>query len=132
MVSGEIWRVALDALRANKVKAALTMLGVVIGSACIVLVVTVSLTGKRYIISQIEGVGANLVYAYYVAAGPLQARPIADEISLADMKQVRQQIPQVAEVAGTSDTLMTIAIGGKERAVSLIGVTEGFQKIRNL
>lgn len=132
MVSGEIWRVALDALRANKVKAALTMLGVVIGSACIVLVVTVSLTGKRYIISQIEGVGANLVYAYYVAAGPLQARPIADEISLADMKQVRQQIPQVVEVAGTSDTLMTIAIGGKERAVSLIGVTEGFQKIRNL
>jgi putative ABC transport system permease protein len=132
MVSGEIWRVALDALRANKVKAALTMLGVVIGSACIVLVVTVSLTGKRYIISQIEGVGANLVYAYYVAAGPLQARPIADEISLADMQQVRQQIPQVVEVAGTSDTLMTIAIGGKERAVSLIGVTEGFQKIRNL
>ena len=108
------------------------MLGVVIGSACIVLVVTVSLTGKRYIISQIEGVGANLVYAYYVAAGPLQSRPIADEISLADMQQVKQQIPQVAEVAGTSDTLMTIAIGGKERAVSLIGVTEGFQKIRNL
>ncbi|HZU44907.1 MAG TPA: ABC transporter permease [Terriglobales bacterium] len=132
MVTGEIWRVALDALRANKVKAALTMLGVVIGSACIVLVVTVSLTGKRYIISQIEGVGANLVYAYYVAAGPLQARPIADEISLADMQQVRQQIPQVAEVAGTSDTLLTIPIAGKERAVSLIGVTEGFQKIRNL
>jgi putative ABC transport system permease protein len=132
MISGEIWRVALDALRANKVKAALTMLGVVIGSACIVLVVTVSLTGKRYIISQIEGVGANLVYAYYVAAGPLQSRPLADEISLADMDQVRQQIPQVAEVAGTSDTLLTIGIGGKERAVSLIGVTEGFQKIRNL
>src|SRR5690349_19802939 len=132
MISGEIWRVALDALRANKVKAALTMLGVVIGSACIVLVVTVSLTGKRYIIAQIEGVGANLVYAYYVAAGPLQSRPIADEISLADMQQVKLQIPQVAEVAGTSDTLMTIGIGGKERSVSLIGVTEGFQKIRNL
>jgi putative ABC transport system permease protein len=132
MISGEIWRVALDALRANKVKAALTMLGVVIGSACIVLVVTVSLTGKRYIIAQIEGVGANLVYAYYVAAGPLQSRPLADEISMADMQQVKQQIPQVAEVAGTSDTLMTIGIGGKERSVSLIGVTEGFQKIRNL
>jgi len=132
MISGEIWRVALDALRANKVKAALTMLGVVIGSACIVLVVTVSLTGKRYIIAQIEGVGANLVYAYYVAAGPLQSRPIADEISIADMQQVKLQIPQVAEVAGTSDTLMTIGIGGKERSVSLIGVTEGFQKIRNL
>ena len=38
------------------------MLGVIIGSACIVLVVTVALAGKRYIISQIEGVGANLIF----------------------------------------------------------------------
>ena len=39
------------------------MLGVIIGSACIVLVVTVALAGKRYIVGQIEGVGANLIYA---------------------------------------------------------------------
>ena len=39
------------------------MLGVIIGSGCIVLVVTVALVGKRYIITQIEGVGSNLVYA---------------------------------------------------------------------
>ncbi len=45
MISGETWKVALDALRANKTRAFLTMLGVVIGSACIVLVVTVALTG---------------------------------------------------------------------------------------
>ena len=94
MVSGEIWRVALDALRANKVKAALTMLGVVIGSACIVLVVTVSLTGKRYIISQIEGVGANLVYAYYVAAGPLQARPIATRSRLPTCSRFASRFPK--------------------------------------
>ena len=59
----ETWQLALQALRANKVRAMLTMLGVIIGSACIVLVVTVALAGKRYIIGQIEGVGANLVYA---------------------------------------------------------------------
>ena len=132
MPSGETWKVALDALRANKVKAVLTMLGVVIGSACIVLVVTVSLTGRHYIMAQIEGIGANLVYASYVAGGPMATRPLADEISLADMQQVQQQVPHVAEVAGTSDTWMTMAIGGKERVVSLVGVTEGFQKIRNL
>jgi len=47
---GETWQLALQALRANKVRAMLTMLGVVIGSACIVLVVTVALAGKRYVI----------------------------------------------------------------------------------
>ena len=53
----ETWQVAFDALRANKVKAALTMLGVIIGSACIVLVVTIALIGKTYVLAQIEGVG---------------------------------------------------------------------------
>ena len=47
MIRSETWKTALDALRANKFKAFLTMLGVVIGSACLVLVVTVGLTGRR-------------------------------------------------------------------------------------
>ena len=63
MLRNETWMVALDALWANKVRAFLTTLGVVIGSACIVLVVTVALSGRRYVIQQIEGVGSNLVYA---------------------------------------------------------------------
>lgn len=57
----ETFTVAIDALRANKLRAALTSLGVIIGSASIVLVVTVALTSKRFVISQIESVGANLV-----------------------------------------------------------------------
>ena len=54
-ISRETWQVALDALRANKVKAALTMLGVVIGSACIVLVVTIALIGKTYVLAADRG-----------------------------------------------------------------------------
>jgi len=49
----ETWSMAMEALRANRMRAALTMLGVVIGSACIVLVVTVALSGKKYIAAQI-------------------------------------------------------------------------------
>ena len=58
MLRNETWMVALEALWANKVRAFLTTLGVVIGSACIVLVVTVALSGRRYVIEQIEGVGS--------------------------------------------------------------------------
>ena len=126
----ETWQVALDALRANKVKAALTMLGVVIGSACIVLVVTIALIGKTYVLAQIEGVGSNIVYASY-GGGTSNARSQADEISLNDMEAVRH-LPHVVEVAGTNDLATSIVVNGKERAVAMVGVTEGFQKIRNL
>ena len=49
----------------TSLRAFLTTLGVVIGSACIVLVVTVAVTGRRVVLGQIEAVGANLVYAHY-------------------------------------------------------------------
>jgi putative ABC transport system permease protein len=102
MFRAEIIRVAWDALRANKVKAFLTMLGVVIGSACIVLVVTVALSGKQYILAQIEGIGANIVYAEFIRSGPREV-VLADEISLADMEAVRVGISQVVRVAGTRE-----------------------------
>jgi putative ABC transport system permease protein len=132
VIGYETWQVALDALRANKVKAALTMLGVVIGSACIVLVVTVALSGKQYILAQIEGVGANIVYAEFVRAGVKDSAVLSDELSLADMDAVRAGIPQVAEVAATREIPQTVVVEGVERPVALVGVTEGFQRIRNL
>ena len=132
MIGFETWQVALDALRANKVKAALTMLGVVIGSACIVLVVTVALSGKEYILAQIEGVGANIVYAEFVRTGVKESAVLSDELSLADMDAVRAGIPQVAEVAATREIPQTVVVEGVERPVALVGVTEGFQRIRNL
>jgi len=126
------------------------MLGVVIGSACIVLVVTVALTGKKYIIAQIEGVGSNIVYAQVVRAGPGQAAPLADEVTLADLDAVRKAAPLADEVtladleavrkaaplavavAGTRETPMTVVVEGIERPINLVGVTEEFQSIRNL
>jgi putative ABC transport system permease protein len=129
MISRETFGVAMEALRANKVKAALTMLGVVIGSACIVLVVTIATLGRTYVLQQIEGVGSNLVYAYYFSNNPV--RPVSDEISYGDLEAVKQ-LPKVAEAAGTHDMQMSIVLNGEERPVTLIGVTQGFQKIRNL
>jgi putative ABC transport system permease protein len=126
---GETWQLVWQALRANKMRAILTMLGVVIGSACIVLVVTVALAGKRYIIGQIEGVGANLVYASVIHSGPMT---LADEITPADLEAVKASIPSVVEVAGTNDTPMSTSVSGQEHPIYLVGVTSGFQKIRNL
>jgi putative ABC transport system permease protein len=132
VIDVETWQAALNALRANKLKASLTTLGVVIGTASIVLVVTVALTGKRYIIAQIEGVGANLVYGERVRSGTDQLAALADEITPADLDAVRASIPEVVEVAGTRDIPATVVAQGVERPMTLVGVTEGFQRIRNL
>ncbi|PYS36645.1 MAG: hypothetical protein DMG14_24025 [Acidobacteria bacterium] len=131
MPGAEIWEVAIDSLRANKVKAFLTMLGVVIGSACIVLVVTISLVGRQYILAQIEGVGSNLVYAELIRTGA-QSATLADELTLSDLAAVRREIPEVQSVAGTHDQQMAVIAQGVERPVTLVAVTEDFQKIRNL
>ena len=110
----------------------LTMLGVVIGSACIVLVVTVALAGKRYIIGQIEAVGANLVYAELIHSGTARSFTLADEITPADLQAVRQGVPGAVEAAGTVDIPMSLSVEGREHPINLVGVTSGFQKIRNL
>ncbi|HEY4816469.1 MAG TPA: ABC transporter permease [Candidatus Acidoferrum sp.] len=127
----ETLSVAIDALRANKLRAILTSLGVIIGSASIVLVVTVALTSRRFVISQIEGIGSNLVWAELIHAGS-KGQPLSYELTVGDMDAVKASVPGVQEVAGTRELPMSIIIGGAERPVNLIGVTEGFQTIRRL
>jgi putative ABC transport system permease protein len=128
------WRetvsVAIDALRANKVRAMLTSLGVIIGSASIVLVVTVALTSKTFVLSQIESIGTNLVQVELVQR-PDKPQPLSYEMTLEDMEAAKS-LPNVIEVAGTRELPMTVIAGGVERPVNLVGVTEGYQTIRRL
>jgi putative ABC transport system permease protein len=126
----ETFTVATDALRANKLRAALTSLGVIIGSASIVLVVTVALTSKKFVISQIESVGANLVWVEMIKT-PDKAQPLSHQLTVQDMEAARS-IPNVAQVAGTSDLLTSVVAEGRVRPVTLIGVTEGYQEIKRL
>jgi putative ABC transport system permease protein len=127
----ETFSVAVDALRANKMRAMLTSLGVIIGSASIVLVVTVALTSKKFVISQIESVGSNLVWAEMIKT-PDKAQPFSHEMTVEDMEAAKATIPGVVVVAGTRELPMTVIAGGAERSVNLIGVTEGYQEIRRL
>jgi putative ABC transport system permease protein len=122
--------VAIDALRSNKLRAILTSLGVIIGSASIVLVVTVALTSKQFVLSQIESIGSNLIQVELVTR-PEVAHPLSYEITLEDMEAAKS-IPNVIEVAGTRELPMTVVVNGVERPVNLVGVTEGYQTIRRL
>jgi putative ABC transport system permease protein len=127
----ETMSVAVDALRANKLRAILTSIGVIIGSASIVLVVTVALTSRKFVISQIEAVGSNLVWAEMIKT-PDKAQPLSYELTVADMEEVKSSVPGVLEVAGVRVEPMTVVVDARTRPVSLIGVTGGYQAIRRL
>ena len=127
----ETLTVAVDALRANKMRAVLTSIGVIIGSASIVLVVTVALTSRKYVISQIEAVGSNLVWAEMIKT-PDKEQPLSHRLTLADMNALKETIPGVVTAAGITDMPMTVVVEGRTRPVSLIGVTDGYQQIRRL
>jgi putative ABC transport system permease protein len=121
---------ALWALASDRLKASLTMLGVVIGSAAIVLVVTIASTGKVYMISQIEGIGANLAYATLDRSGASSA--LEDELTPDDLVAMRQMLPGVGAVAGTYDIPVDFQLHDKAFHPRLVGVTQGFEEIRNL
>ncbi|HEY7306432.1 MAG TPA: ABC transporter permease [Bryobacteraceae bacterium] len=124
---------SLQALRANRLRTFLTALGLIIGNASVILVVTISLAGKNLILDQIRGIGSNLVYADYEAGGENVAQVEADFVKLADVQAIRDELGG-AIVAATAvmNTHEHIVVNGKVRVVTVDGVDEQYATVRNL
>jgi putative ABC transport system permease protein len=132
LVLSEIVGVALDTFRLNKVRFALTALGMVIGTASLILVVTVGLTGKQYVLSQIEGIGANMIYAFHEGQGAVN--PTAqDSLTVADMQAVERQVNGVVAVSPMVQLHTRVSTrNGREQDVLILGVGPQYDEIRNL
>lgn len=130
----EILRFAYDTFMLNKVRFALTALGMVIGTASLILVVTIGLTGKQYILGQIQAVGANMIYAYYEGGGSIYGTEnLSDYLTVADMNAVQQEVPGIRAASPMLEFHDRIGIGGgKQRDVKILGVGTGYRSVRNL
>jgi putative ABC transport system permease protein len=124
---------ALENLTANKMRSGLTMLGMIIGTASIILVVTIALTSREYILRQIEGVGSNLIYSYYEAGGQTVSgtKRMSDNLNWGDLKAIRE-LPGVSSAAAIVVDHDRVAIGGHTREVTIIGTTPEYARVRNL
>jgi putative ABC transport system permease protein len=131
---GEAMSFSLEALRQNPVRSLLTGLGMVIGTASVILVVTISLTSRNYIIEQIEGVGSNMVYASYeVGTQASSAEVNADFIKMSDVMAVRQQLAgSIVAATGIESNYDSTFINGKEERLLIIGSDEYYKTVRNL
>src|SRR6202140_4713061 len=81
---GEIFSFAYETFISNKVRFALTALGMVIGTASLILVTTIGLTGKQYLLNQIQAIGANWVYVEYESGGGSRTNNRKDASTIGD------------------------------------------------
>ncbi len=130
---GEIFSFAYETFVSNKVRFALTALGMVIGTASLILVTTIGLTGKQYILNQIQAIGANLIYAEYESGGQRITNTGNDAITIDDMLAVQQQVSGIAAASPVVPLSERVPVGnGKERDLQVLGVYPEYLQVRNL
>ncbi len=134
LVLREILTMGLDSLRADKLRAAMTALGMAVGTAALILVVTVALTGKRYVLAQIEAVGTNVIWAEYNGVSNAAAnQAAADYLTINDMRAAEQQVPGIKEASPVLNMHQRMVIGsGKEQDILVLGVSPEYQTVRRI
>lgn len=127
-------RVSLRALRANKLRSALTMLGIIIGVAAVIAMVGIGNGATASITSQVQGMGSNLLT---VSAGQSNTGGVSggagssDSLSMADVAKIAEgtAIKAVAPVASTNGQ---VVLRSGNTSASINGTTEGYEIVRNV
>lgn len=135
MMFSEIMALAIDSFRASKARFLLTMLGMVIGSASIILVVTVGLTGKQYAIDTISSLGPNKIEMQYSGGsiiGP-DNTSTPDYMTREDMMAVVDTVPGVIKYSPMLEDHERISMGGGiSKDTMILGVSPQYRDVRGL
>lgn len=128
MRTGEAFRVALDALRANRLRSALTMLGVVIGVAAVVILVALGAGAKQEVEQQVEGLGSNIII---VVPGKFEfgSAPSVSRLTLDDVETLGRVVGDRDRVAVSVSSGETVGVGRREAFVTVNGVNENVPNV---
>jgi len=128
----EILNFAYDAFCSNKLQFLLTGLAMAVGTASVILVVTIGLTGKQYVLRQLEAIGPNMISADY-QGGAQRIDSTPDPMTVADVEAVRQEVPSVVAASPTVPLEDRVSAGaGRQRDILLLGVDPEYRRVRNL
>jgi putative ABC transport system permease protein len=135
MLFSEIFSLAIDSFRASKARFLLTMLGMVIGSASIILVVTVGMTGKQYALDTISSLGPNKIEMQYSGGsiiGP-DNTTTPDYMTREDMMAVVNTVPGIVAYSPMLEDHDRISMGGGiSKDSMLLGVSPQYKEVRGL
>ena len=135
MIFSEVLSLAVDSFRASKARFLLTMLGMVIGSASIILVVTVGLTGTQYALDTISSLGPNKIEMQYSGGsiiGP-DNTSTPDSMTREDMQAVVDTVPGIVAYSPMLEDHDRISLGGGiTNDTMLLGVSPQYKQVRGL
>ncbi len=130
----EVFRVAWDAIAKNKIRSLLTMLGIIIGVAAVIMVVAISAGTEATISERITSLGSNLIFvtANFGRGGPEGARQ-SGGLVFSDADAIAQQVVGVSGVAveqGASETVK--GPNATLTGVSVLGTTVDFPAVQDM
>ncbi|HWB33690.1 MAG TPA: ABC transporter permease [Acidobacteriaceae bacterium] len=135
MVFGEVVTLAVDSFKAGKARFLLTMLGMVIGSASIILVVVVGQTGKKYALEAISSLGPNKIEMQYSGGsiiGP-DNQSLPDYMTREDMQAVVDTVPGIVAYSPMLEDHERIGMGGgTTKDCMILGVSSQYKEVRGL
>ena len=106
----EILNFAYDSFCSNKLQFTLTALAMAVGTASVILVATIGLTGKQYMLRQLQSIGTNMIYADY-QGGLQRIDSTPDPMTVEDVQAVREQVPSVVAASPPSRWVTASAWG---------------------
>jgi putative ABC transport system permease protein len=133
MAFGEILSFAYDTFCSNKVRFILTALGMVIGTASLILVVTIGMTGKQYVLNQIQAIGTNEISAEYQGGAPHISNSNPDPLTIEDLHAIREVVSGILASSPVIQLSDRVPVGnGTEKDVTILGVDPEYLRVRNL
>jgi putative ABC transport system permease protein len=133
MAFGEIIAFAYDTFCSNKVRFILTALGMVIGTASLILVVTIGMTGRQFVLNQIQAIGTNEIWAEYLGGAPHISNSNPDPLTIDDLHAVQEVVPGIVASSPVTQLSDRVPVGnGREKDVTILGVSPEYVRVRNL
>jgi len=131
----EALAVALEAVRANKLRSFLTMLGVIIGVAAVITLVSIGQTARSSVIGEFASLGPDLLWVLPGKAKAGSAFPTEEgrlTLTFEDAVAIKRDAVAVADVAPVLQTSVPVAAGGEKVTTTVIGTTPEFLPIRGM
>src|SRR5271170_4620037 len=134
MLLSEIVKLAIDSFRASKIRFALTALGMVIGSASVILVFTIGSTGKQFVLSELQKIGTNMVMLEYEGGGAGAINEYRNDfLTRDDERAIDEQVTDVAQSSPMLEMHDRVTFpGGVAKDVLVLGVNPQYLQVRNL
>ncbi|NLC07426.1 MAG: FtsX-like permease family protein [Syntrophomonadaceae bacterium] len=127
----ECIKVALGSIWANKLRSGLTMLGIIIGVAAVILVVSIGQGGREQLLKELEKIGSNLFVVYAMSVSDETIGP-DERITLDDAQAILDQVPTVKAVAPSAYEYAEAETHKEKKQVLVIGTTADYAEVRNV